>query len=107
MADVFISYKREDRARVAPLVQAVKSRRFNVWWDMDLLPGERIGSAIQEVLNKVSCVIVIWSKRSLRSNWVPDEAAFGRDHDMLIPVTIDGLASPLGFQQFSTVDACA
>jgi ABC-type sugar transport system substrate-binding protein len=104
MADVFISYKREDRTRVEPLVQALKSKRFDVWWDVDLLPGERIGQAIQEILNKVSCVIVIWSKRSLKSDWVPDEAAFGRDHDMLLPITIDGLPPPLGFQQFSTVD---
>ena len=35
-------------------------------------------------------------KRSLKSDWVPDEAAFGRDHDMLLPITIDGLAPPLG-----------
>ena len=61
MADVFISYKREDRTRVEPLVQALKSKRFDVWWDADLLPGERIGQAIQQILNKVSCVIVIWS----------------------------------------------
>jgi ABC-type sugar transport system substrate-binding protein len=104
MADVFISYKGEDRTRVEPLVETLKSKGFNVWWDLNLLPGEKIGSAIQEILNKVSCVIVVWSKRSLKSNWVPDEATFGRDHNMLIPVTIDGSKPPLGFQQLLTLD---
>jgi hypothetical protein len=102
MADVFISYKGEDRTRVEPLVKTLKSKGFNVWWDLNLLPGEKIGSAIQKILNKVSCVIVVWS--TLKSNWVPDEATFGRDHNMLIPVTIDGSEPPLGFQQLLTLD---
>jgi ABC-type sugar transport system substrate-binding protein len=38
-------------------------------------------------------------KRSLASNWVPDEADYGREHDILIPVTFDGSLPPLGFQQ--------
>jgi hypothetical protein len=104
MADVFISYKQEDRSRVEPLVKCLKSNGFEVWWDLELLPGEKIGLAIQQILKKVSCVIVVWSKRSLKSNWVPDEATFGRDHNMLIPITIDGSEPPLGFRQLLTLD---
>src|SRR5262245_33577477 len=78
--------------------------RIKVWWDLDLLPGAKIGLEIQEVHNIVSCVIFVWSKRSLKSNWVPDEVTFGRDHNMLIPVTIDGSEPPLGFQQLMTLD---
>jgi DNA-binding LacI/PurR family transcriptional regulator len=47
---------------------------------------------------------VVWSARSSESNWVPDEATYGRDHNMLIPVSLDGTPPPLGFQQLLTQD---
>jgi ABC-type sugar transport system substrate-binding protein len=104
MADIFISYKREDWPEVKPLVHALETKKLDVWWDEKLLPGEKIGPAIQKILDGVSCVIVVWSKRSMESNWVPDEATYGRDHDMLIPISIDGCKPPLGFQQILTAD---
>lgn len=38
MTDVFISYKREDEARVGRLVQALEKAGLKLWWDRDL-PG--------------------------------------------------------------------
>lgn len=40
MADVFVSYKAENRKRVAPLVQALKAERFSVWWDEQIGGGD-------------------------------------------------------------------
>ncbi|MDB5480650.1 MAG: hypothetical protein JWO83_1703 [Caulobacteraceae bacterium] len=36
MADVFISCKREDRARVKPLVDVLAAEGVSVWWDVGL-----------------------------------------------------------------------
>ena len=36
MADVFVSYSRIDKARVAPLVAAIEAQGWSVWWDPDL-----------------------------------------------------------------------
>lgn len=38
MADVFVSYARSDKARVAPLVAAIEAQGWSVWWDPDLDP---------------------------------------------------------------------
>src|SRR5262249_32281357 len=80
-------YKREDEARVRPLVEALKGAGIDAWWDQDMLPGARIQAVIHEILDKVACVVVAWSALSVESNWVPDEATFGRDHTMLVPLS--------------------
>ena len=33
MADVFVSYKREDRSLARQLVRTLQERGFTVWWD--------------------------------------------------------------------------
>jgi len=40
MSDVFVSYKREDEVRVAPLVHALEAAGLDVWWDRGLPGGE-------------------------------------------------------------------
>src|SRR5216684_1450411 len=102
MIDVFVSYKREDDAGVRPLVAVLASEGFTVWWDQNMLPGERIPTIVRKILDEASCVVVVWSARSSESNWVSDEATYGRDHNMLIPVSLDGTPPPLGFQQLLT-----
>jgi serine/threonine-protein kinase len=51
MADVFVSYKAEDRARVEPLVQALEAEGLSVWWDARVGGGEAWREAIAEQLN--------------------------------------------------------
>jgi hypothetical protein len=40
MAYVFISYKREDRDRVAQIVDGLRADGLDVWWDRDIEPGQ-------------------------------------------------------------------
>ncbi len=102
MPDVFVSYKHEDRARVRPLIDALRGAGIDTWWDQDMVLGARIPAVVNKILEEVACVVVAWSALSVESNWVPDEATFGRDHNMLVPVSLDGHPPPLGFQQLLT-----
>ena len=102
MADIFFSYKREDRAGVEPLVRMLEAEGFSVWWDPAIVPGERFAKVIRNALDDASCVVVGWSVHSIESDWVQDEAATGRDRGMLVPVSLDGAAPPLGFRQLQT-----
>lgn len=102
MADIFFSYKREDRARVEPLVRILQTEGFSVWWDPAIVPGERFAKVIRDALDDASCVVVGWSVHSIESDWVQDEASTGRDRGMLVPVSLDGSAPPLGFRQLQT-----
>ena len=40
MADVFVSYKAEDRPRVQPLVDALEGDGLTVWWDARVGGGD-------------------------------------------------------------------
>jgi DNA-binding LacI/PurR family transcriptional regulator len=104
MADIFFSYKREDRPKVERLVHLLEGERFTVWWDAAIETGEHFSAVIREQLDTASCVIVGWSATSVKSSWVLYEASAGRARDVLVPVSLDGTKPPLGFQQYQTQD---
>lgn len=104
MATVFLSYAREDADRVRPLAAALEKLGHTVWWDEQVAGGDQFTHAIQDALDKADVVIVAWSKSSVRSAWVRDEAAHGRDSGKLVPVTIDGSLPPLGFREYQSID---
>lgn len=104
MADAFLSYQREDRARVEPLVQLLEQAGLSVWWDQSLKAGERFDTTIARELDAARCVLVAWSATSIHSPWVCDEAAVGRDRAILVPFSLDGTDPPLGFRQYQTPD---
>jgi hypothetical protein len=39
--DVFLSYKREDRARVQLILDGLRQAGLRVWWDLDIPGGAR------------------------------------------------------------------
>lgn len=104
MADVFISYASEDRARVRPLADALQSRGFNVWWDRSLAAGQDYTAIIERELKSAKAVIVVWTQSSSASTFVRDEAGRARDEGRLVPVLLDRVDIPLGFGAFQAED---
>ena len=100
---IFLSYFRHDEAKARALVSALENHGFTVWWDGLIDGGSAYAERIQEALTNAAAVVVLWSKGSVQSHWVLDEAAFARDHNRLIPVCIDGTDQPLGFRQLQCI----
>ena len=67
MADVFISYKREDAARVRKLVAALRDAGLDVWWDEDIPASAPWEATIERALADAKEVIVCWSPASVGS----------------------------------------
>ncbi|MGH8262196.1 MAG: TIR domain-containing protein [Steroidobacterales bacterium] len=101
---VFLSYARADQARATKLVAALESGGFDVWWDALIEGGATFANTIEAALASCDAVIVAWSKTSVTSDWVRDEAAKGRDLRKLVPVSLDGTEPPLGFGQYHSID---
>jgi TolB-like protein len=99
MADVFISYKAEDRRRIKPLVDALQAEGYSVWWDEQIGGGAAWRQTIEDELNAAKCVIVAWSKRSIgaEGTFVQDEATRAQQRHVYVPVLIDKVHLPLGF----------
>ncbi len=104
MADIFISYSREDRDRVRQLANALEAEGYSLWWDHNLSAGGRFVSEIEEELEAARVVLVVWSEYSVRSMWVADEANVGLERNILVPVSVDGVRPKLGFRQIQTID---
>lgn len=102
--DVFISYSREDRAKVEKLAHALNQRGLNVWWDPKIQTGSGFRQEISEALTNTRSVIVVWSRNSVGSRFVCDEADEGAAREILFPALIDNVDIPLGFRQIQTAD---
>jgi hypothetical protein len=99
MPDVFISYKKEDVARVEPIARGLANAGYEVWWDHRIPPGRSYRDVIGAALAEAKCVLVIWSNLSANAQWVLDEADEGKRRNVLLPVLIDPVDIPYGFRQ--------
>lgn len=107
MTDVFLSYKREDEARVGRLVQALEKAGLKVWWDRGLPGGESWRANIQGALDGAKCVIVAWTHESVGpvGDFVRDEAGQAKARGILVPIILEhGVRPPLGFGELQAID---
>jgi hypothetical protein len=102
MSDIFISYASEDRDRVKVLAEALAMQGWLVWWDREIPFGKAFDQVIKEALNDARCIVVAWSKHSIESDWVIEEAQYGRERKILVPVLLDephDELPPFGFRR--------
>ena len=97
MADVFISYAREDRPRAEQVARALSAAGIETFWDTEIPPGQTWADYIEGKLNRCKALIVLWSAHSAGSQWVREEARMGRDAGKLIPAMLDATPAPFGF----------
>lgn len=101
---LFFSYSRTDQKQAVPLIRALEQQGFAVWWDGLLEGGDNFLPTTEAALHNADAVVVLWSKTSIDSHWVRDEATVGRDSRRLVPLSMDGSQPPLGFRQFQVID---
>ena len=99
MADVFLSYSQKDAPRAKQVAQALRHLGWDVWWDVHLAAGAGFRSEIAAQLRSARCVLVLWSRASIHSHFVIDEADDGRKRGVLVQAVIDDVELPLGFRQ--------
>ena len=105
MSDIFISYSSADRERAHRFAQALGARGWSVWWDREIPPGRAYDEVIEEALGAAKCAVVLWSKASVASAWVKNEASDAMQRNVLIPALIDpGVKIPLEFRRVQAAD---
>ena len=98
MADIFISYAKENRDAIRPMVQLLVNKGWSVWWDPDMIPGWHYADVLQQEIITANCIIVAWTKESIKSEWVWNEAQEGKNRNVLLPVLFEKVEPPLGFR---------
>jgi sulfatase modifying factor 1 len=99
MSDIFISYAKEDKNRVKSLAHALERRGWSVWWDERIPAGQSYEEFIEKALKTAKSVVVVWTKTSVKSQWVKNEAKRGLRRNVLIPVMLlEEVEIPLEFE---------
>ena len=104
MADVFVSYARSDKARVAPLVAAIEAQGWSVWWDPEITPGQEFDDQIEAEIDAARAVLVIWTPVSVVSRWVRGEAREAAERGILVPVRFEQARLPMDVRAIHTTD---
>ena len=104
MADVFVSYARSDKARVAPLVAAIEAKGWSVWWDPEITPGQEFDDQIDAEIDAAKAVLVVWSPVSVASRWVRGEAREAAERGILVPVRFEQARLPMDVRAIHTTD---
>ena len=104
MADVFVSYARNDKARVAPLVAAIEAKGWSVWWDPEITPGQQFDDQIDAEINAALAVLVVWTPTSVASRWVRGEAREAAERGILVPVRFEQARLPMDVRAIHTTD---
>ena len=104
MSDIVVSYDRRDKDRVAFLVEEIRRRGWEVWWDRDLQPADDFADTVQQKINEARCVLVVWTSYSVESRWVRSEATLAHDRHILIPVLLDVVDIPIPFNTIDAID---
>jgi TIR domain-containing protein len=104
VADVFLSYSSADRPRASTIAGLLARAGWSVWWDRSIEGGEEWGPRIENELAGARCVLVLWSRESIHSDWVLREATAARARGVLLPVLLAPVAPP---ETMSDVQAIA
>jgi adenylate cyclase len=104
LADIFVSYSRQNKARVAPHVRALEAEGWSVWWDPEITPGQEFDTLISRELDQARALVVVWTPDSVDSRWVRGEARDAADRGVLVPVRFDNARLPIDFRAPHTTD---
>lgn len=96
MADVFISYARDDSDTANQLARELEARGVSVFFDNDVLvAGTDFKQEIAQALRTAKAVVVLLSANTKRSSWVQEELSSvieRADGPKVIPVLLDSHA---------------
>jgi hypothetical protein len=103
MPHIFISYSRQDSRIAKGLADLLTSEGFDVWWDPKIRIGKEFPDEIEQAILDCQHVIVLWSSRSVESEWVIREASLAKRQNKLLPIKLDDCEIPFGFKTIHTV----
>jgi Tfp pilus assembly protein PilF len=104
MADIFISYARENSESANRLAAELEARGWSVFWDRQIPAGRRFSEFISEKLATAKCVITLWSEAAVASDWVQEEAEEAKQRNVLVPALIEQVDPPWGFRRIQAAD---
>jgi hypothetical protein len=76
---LFVSYARDDRDSVMPVLQELIDLDWRLWWDEEIPGGADWRSYLSKRIEQAALVLVFLSARSGESKWVAEEIRLAHD----------------------------
>lgn len=104
MSDIYVSYANEDREKIQPLIDTLEKTTWSIFSDRAFPPGKKWLDKSESEIQKARCVIVFWTKVSVESHRVLEEADVGKQKKILIPILLDPVELPFNFQDLQSIN---
>lgn len=107
MADIFISYKREEIGHAQRFAKAFHEEGFSTFFDLGqhgIHAGETWDKRLETELAQARCCVVLWSPASAASDNVRSEARRAKGRDILVPALIARCVPPIGLDALQSAD---
>jgi hypothetical protein len=101
---VFISYSAENRKFVELVRHLLIANGINCWWDQNILPGQKWRNEIDQKLKKSSAVFILWTKASVKSDPVTEEATYAQKQGKLVHALAAEVTPPRFFGETQWAD---
>jgi hypothetical protein len=104
MADLFVSYAREDREGATAIVEALTEAGWSVFYDEHLPAGSHWILELEREIRAARCLVILLSVAAKDSRWIHEERVFAEENGLTVfPVRLDSSPLPLGFATRQTV----
>lgn len=102
---IFISYSRADLDYIATLVDALREKGADVWFDKNIRTGEQWDNTLEEQIKAADVFLIVMSKTSVASNNVKDEMSYAKSLGKIIsPILIEPCEVPMRLARHQYVD---
>ena len=105
--DVFLSYSSKDGGQIESLANELEGKRVSVWFDRGLIAGQPYRDVLQQRIETVKAVVVLWTENSIGSKWVRAEANLADHHGKLICLRdpkLDAKRIPMPFAEVHMIE---
>lgn len=102
---VFISYSRDDRDLVVRVVEALRTKGLEVWFDAQISTGTDWDEVLEKQIIEADNMVLFLSKTSVASDYVKNELFFAQQNGTIVnPVLIEPCQLPLAMARMHYVD---
>jgi hypothetical protein len=102
---IFLSYSRADLDYIATLVDALRAKGADIWFDKNIRTGEQWDNTLEEQIKAADVFLIVMSKTSVASNNVKDEMSYAKSlGKIILPILIEPCEVPMRLARYQYVD---
>lgn len=102
---IFLSYSRADLDYIATLVDALRAKGADIWFDKNIRTGEQWDNTLEEQIKAAEVFVIVMSKTSVASNNVKDEMSYAKSlGKIILPILIEPCEVPMRLARHQFID---